>query len=146
MKRQTDWSQRACAHLDTDYFFPPTKREGERRASELAASHCHRCPVRKQCQAVAEAYPNTIGVWAGRYYTGRKPTTISQVASYLLTGQTGGVVRLHRGRLGEDIGCSEKSISRALMKLQNAGAIQMFCNHSKAQILDASALQMAQVQ
>ena len=65
-----DWLQAAlCAQYDPDWWFPDHERH-----IGPAIAICRQCPVIKQCRQAARSISpfDRYGVWAGKYYKGRK--------------------------------------------------------------------------
>ena len=70
MTRSREWMDQAeCRNHDADIWFPDHERH-----IGPAIAICHQCPVITQCRQEARSIPpfDRYGVWAGKYYKGRK--------------------------------------------------------------------------
>lgn len=60
------WDHAACRGMDTNLFFPDTRRNGpaQNARTRAALDACAHCPVRIQCAREAER-THATGIWGG---------------------------------------------------------------------------------
>lgn len=55
----------ACRHVDTELFFPVSRRGRAAAEARQARAICARCPVREPCLSYALATRQAYGIWGG---------------------------------------------------------------------------------
>jgi WhiB family transcriptional regulator, redox-sensing transcriptional regulator len=55
----------ACRHVDSELFFPVSRRGRAEAEARQAKAICARCPVRRPCLAYALATRQAYGIWGG---------------------------------------------------------------------------------
>jgi hypothetical protein len=85
-----------CRDEDPEQFFPNIRAGANfrRTVAPVAQTHCHPCPVRRECLSYALEIENEHGLWGGVWF--RKPSHGRQERHPLTPGARADLERLQR--------------------------------------------------